>query len=374
MRAANRAEMQNFRFMKANFPDPTMSRDAIIKRLTLHRQALIAARKSGLKTTRTDGEPDPLKWMDRKDEARLPQTEREVIERRADVLSRHHSATTGLTHLKSDDAKKLEVLRQGVRLARVATEHQADELAAALHAEFPWMGPATEASWHRMRHSVREGDIGLHLPPVLLDGPPGIGKSAWARALASLIKVPTMVYEATVENASFGLVGSQRNWGNSNPGRLLNTILATRVGNPVVVVDEVEKSGRAESTRGQAYSLTDALLPLLEPLSAEGWSCPYFEVKFDMSYVIWVMTSNKAASLPEPLLSRCPPIRLQEITTADLVGFARREGQRKALDENSIEAVVEAIERHDQFNLSLRTVVRMIGRAAQLQAVGVRLH
>ena len=59
-----------------------------------------------------------------------------------------------------------------------------------------------------------------------------------------------MVYEATVENASFGLVGSQRNWGNSNPGRLLNTILATRVGNPVVVVDEVEKSGRAESNKG----------------------------------------------------------------------------------------------------------------------------
>ncbi|WP_232962400.1 hypothetical protein [Paracoccus tegillarcae] len=155
---------------------------------------------------------------------------------------------------------------------------------------------------------------------------------------------------------------------------MLNTILATRVGNPVVVGDEVEKSGRAESKRGEAYSLTDALLPLLEPLSAAGWSCPYFEVKFDMSYVNWVMTSNNAASLLEPLLSRCPPIRLQEITTAELVGFARREGQRKALDEVSIEAVIEAIERHDQFNLSLRTVVRMIERAAQLQAIGVRLH
>lgn len=106
-----------------------------------------------------------------------------------------------------------------------------------------------------------------------------------------------MVYEATVENASYGLVGAQRNWGNSNSGRLLNTILATRVSDPVVVVDEVEKSGRAESNRGQAYSLTDRLLPLLEPLSAAGWSCPYFEVKFDRGYVIWVMTSNVIANL-----------------------------------------------------------------------------
>lgn len=366
--------MQNFRFMKANFSDPKMSRDAIIKRLTLHRQALIAARKSGLQTTRTDGEPDPLKWMERKEDARLPTTERQVIERRADLLSRHHNATTGITHLKSDDAKKLEVLHQGVRLACVATEHQADELAAALHAEFPWMGPATEAVWHGMRRSVREGDIGLRLSPMLLDGPPGIGKSAWARSLGELIKVPTMVYEATVENASFGLVGSQRNWGNSNPGRLLNTILATRVGNPVVVVDEVEKSGRTESTRGQAYSLTDALLPLLEPLSAAGWSCPYFEVRFDMSYVIWVMTSSNAASLPEPLLSRCPPIRLQGISIAELQSFARREGHRRNLDDASIDAVVEAIERHCQSAVSLRTVMRMVQRAVQLQASGARLH
>jgi hypothetical protein len=335
---------------------------------------LLAAKKAALTASEADGTADNLKWMKQQDDDRLPATERQVIERRAELISRRHSAATGLTHLKSDDAKKLEVLRLGVRLARVATEHQADELAAALHAEYPWMGPATEVVWRGMRRSAREGDIGLRLPPMLLDGPPGIGKSAWARALGDLIKAPTMVYEATVENASFGLVGTQRNWGNSNPGRLLNTILTTRVGNPVVVVDEVEKSGQVESNKGQAFSLTGALLSLLEPLSAANWSCPYFEVKFDMSYLIWVMTSNNACRLPEPLLSRCPPIRLQGITTAELIGFARREGQRKTLDEASIEAVVEAIERHEQFNLSLRTVVRMIGKAAQLQAIGVRLH
>lgn len=38
-----------------------------------------------------------------------------------------------------------------------------------------WMAPATEAVWHAMRRSVREGWPGLRLPPILLDGPPGIG-------------------------------------------------------------------------------------------------------------------------------------------------------------------------------------------------------
>jgi len=61
-----------------------------------------------------------------------------------------------------------------------------------------------------------------------------------------------MGYEATIENAPFGLVRSQRSWSNSNPGRLFNFILATRVANPDLMINEVEKSGRAESTRGQA--------------------------------------------------------------------------------------------------------------------------
>jgi len=80
-----------------------------------------------------------------------------------------------------------------------------------------------------------------------------------------------MVYEATIENAPFGLVGSQRSWSNSNPGRLFNSILATRVANPDLMINEVEKSGRAESTRGQAQTLADALVPLRKPLSAASW-------------------------------------------------------------------------------------------------------
>jgi len=267
------------------------------------------------------------------------------------------------------------VLRHGVRLAQIKSEHHADELAASLHAEFPWMAPATETVWHAMHRSVKAGDPGLRMAPILLDGPPGIGKSAWSRTLVGLIGAPTMIYEATNENASFGLVGSQRSWGNSNPGRLINTILAHRVGNPVVVVDEVEKSGRATSSKGQSYSLTGALLPLLEPLSAANWSCPYFEVKFDMSFVLRVMTCNNYRVLPEPLLSRCPPIRLRALTLTELIDFAKRHGEQKGLSPFSTENIAEAIQRcGPSAKLSLRTVLRMIERAVSLQDGVALLH
>ena len=231
------------------------------------------------------------------------------------------------------------------------------------------MAPATEVIWHAMRRSVREGRPGLQLPPLLLDGPPGIGKSHLARNLGKLLAAPTTVIEATGENASFGVVGSQRGWGGSYPGRLIETVLQSLVANPVMVIDEIDKAGSPESMKGQTFSLPQALLPLLESLTAKDWSCPYYQVKFDMSWVIWILTSNDCRWLPEPLLSRCPPIRLRHLTVAELSGFVRREGKKRALSEASIETICEVLAHPSlqQHRPSLRVASRMLQNAADLE-------
>ena len=252
----------------------------------------------------------------------------------------------------------------------VTSEHHADELAATLHDEFPWMAVATEQLWHDMRRSVRDGLPGLRIRPLLLDGVPGIGKSVWARRLAELINAPTLTYEATNESASFGLVGSQKAWGNASPGRLINLIIERRVGNPVVVLDEIDKAVAASSTKGQSFDLPTALLPLLEAATARRWSCPFFEVPLDMSWVIWVLTSNNWRCLPEPLLSRCPPICLPALTLPNLIGFVHRQGRLRALTDISVEVMIQALQMHSRHpeRLSLRTAIRLLDRAAVLEA------
>lgn len=297
------------------------------------------------------------------------------IARRAKRLIERREAASGLAHLRKEDRDRLAALRDGVNLIRLPSEHRADEIAAELHAEYPWMAPATEIVWHALRKSVCEGWPGVRLPPILLDGPPSIANSTWARHLATALRMPSMSVEATVENASFGLLGCQRGWATAGPGRLLQLILQERVGNPIVVIDELEKAGRVTGTNGGSYDLCGGLLPLLEPATASHWTCPYFQVPFDLGQVSWVMTVNATRPLPEPLLSRCPSIRLPQLTTSDLTGFARRQGARRGLSDVGIEVIVEAIEASagPVQPISLRTVMRMIARAETLEA-GPRQH
>ena len=253
-------------------------------------------------------------------------------------------------------------------MSRIETEHEADVIASALHDEVPWMSRATEVVWHGLRDSVRQGLSGLRFPPVILIGPPGVGKSHWCRYLARRLEFPMVTIDATGEPASFALVGSQRGWSNAAPGRLVSTILRERHAGPLVIVDEVEKAGNARSTKGTHHALTNALLPLLEPLTARWWSCPYYQVPLDMTWTNYVMTANSRTGIPEPLLSRCVVVELDDLTPSQLQDFARREGVRRCLPDPALTALLDVLDLQPAGArpLSLRTVSRMLDRAERL--------
>ena len=284
------------------------------------------------------------------------------IERRALRYVELQEAATGMQHLKTEDRNALRRLQDGATVSRISNEYDADVLAATLHEEMPWMAPATE---HSMRKSVREGRPSIQFAPLLLLGPPGIGKSHWARRLGKLLEVPTTVVEATGEPASFALISSQRGWGSAGPGKIVETILRERCADPIIVVDEVEKAGDVNSDKGLRFSLTDGLLPLLERMTASTWQCPYYRVQFDLSWVGWVLTANGLRGLPEPLLSRCPPLELPPVSKQHLVGFAQRLGRAHNLPDEAVAVIEEIILscHGDIGGPSLRTVKRMIERA-----------
>ncbi|MFG6581386.1 AAA family ATPase [Sulfitobacter sp. 1A13191] len=295
------------------------------------------------------------------DELGLSEEDRARIERRTQKYLRTVANQSGLAHLDRKDRGRLEAFRNGAMLMPVETEHRADEIASALHTEMPWMAPATERLWQDIRASVRNGDPAPLVRPMLLVGPPGIGKSYFARLLGDLLSVPTTIIEATGEPAPFAVTGAQRGWGSASPGKVLEGIMASQIANPVIVIDEIEKAGAVQSTGGQRYSLDEGLLPLLERSTARRWACPYFRISFDMSWVTWVLTANTLRGLSEPFLSRCAPTELTALTQEHLIGFADREGARRDLPQDAVDAVKEVIEAiRTPHHVSLRSVVRML--------------
>lgn len=362
--------MSRFPIMKAKFPDPSLNPRQISSHLARHLKKLRAGDGS---VDLPEEAKEERKWpVDGEEDQRIRLSMNDM--KRVDChAARLHDGIlrrTGLSHLDREDRQKLSSLKNGVAMARISSLDHADELVARLHGEMPWMAPATEHAWHAMRRSVREGWAGFRMSPVILEGPPGIGKTYWMRRLGELIGTAKVDVDATGENASFGVVGCQRGWSSARPGRVLECIMARQTGNPIVMIDELEKAGSAKSGRNQSFSLAEALLPLLESSTAADWSCPYYRVRFDMSHVSWIMLTNNLSPLPEPLLNRCTILRMKEIDLPDLIVFARREGQARGLAEASVWSVTEALSKAAPAapsRPSLRTVLRMLDRAEDLE-------
>ncbi len=303
----------------------------------------------------------------------LPSDALSRIGRRVKTLVERRRRANGLTHLKEkdkDQARRIRALIGEVPAPGLESEDRADEIAAALHEEMPWMAPATEAAWHACRRSGRLGEP-VRLGPMLLVGPPGIGKTHWARRISDRLGTPSCTIDASQGLASFSLVGTESGWSSSQPGRPLETMLQHRIANPVIVVDEVCKASAPRSSAGFSAAFLPALLGLLEPESAREWTCPFFKVKLDMRNLSWVMLANTLATVPEPVLSRAHVLPIPDVTPAQLTDFARRRAAALGLEPPAVDAVLETLDRAPALlprRLSLRDVNRVLERAVELAA------
>jgi len=228
----------------------------------------------------------------------------------------------GLNRLsESVRAELASLAKSGGRLLGPATLDEVDILAARLHDESPWMNNVTTFVMHHMRTHVRNGGVGLHLPPIILAGPPGIGKSWFARSIASAAGLPSRLIDVGAGGAAFRIAGTEKGWGSAQPGLPVEVMLQMRIGNPVMIVDEIDKTETAFGTKGSGSNLATALLPFLDHGTAQRFECPFTRVPFDMTRVIWVLTANDIDRISAPLRDRCLVFNLPGITPATAALF-----------------------------------------------------
>lgn len=139
----------------------------------------------------------------------------------------------------------------------------------------------------------------LELTPMLLLGPPGVGKTHFAREVAQLLGTGMGFVSMSSMTAGWVLSGASSQWKGARPGKVFETLVDGQYANPVMVVDEIDKGGGEH-----AYDPLGSLYSLLEHDTAGSFTDEFAEVPIDASQVIWVATANDLRGIPAPILNR----------------------------------------------------------------------
>lgn len=158
----------------------------------------------------------------------------------------------------------------------------------------------------------------LHSPILCLVGPPGTGKTTFAREIAKSLGREFIKINVGGLSDPAELLGHRRTYVGATPGKIMVGLRKVGVKNPVVLIDEVDKI--MKDYRGNP---ADVLLDILDRNENSEFIDNYVSEPFDLSGVIFILAANDSAKIPIPLLDRCEIIEINSYTIFEKVAIAQ---------------------------------------------------
>lgn len=166
---------------------------------------------------------------------------------------------------------------------------------------------------------LKENNSDLNSPILCLVGPPGTGKTTFARGIALSIGRQFVHISVGGLNDSAELVGHRRTYIGSAPGKIMEGIRKSGVNNPVILIDEVDKM--IKDYRGDPSS---TLLEILDSNQNKEFIDNYVGLPYDLSNVIFILTANDINNIPSPLLDRLEIINVNSYTVYEKIEIIKK--------------------------------------------------